>query len=121
VVVSRVLRAEALSAVTGKETSGEQLMEAGRRIYNVEKAFNTLHAGFARKDDYPPEIYMKEPIKAGPYQGELITQKGQDKMLDEYYEVHGWDKRTGWQLRETLESLGLPEVVDKLRGASKLP
>jgi len=113
--------AEAFSAVTGKEISGEQLMEVGRRIYNVEKAFNTLHAGFTRKDDYPPEIYMKEPIKAGPYQGELITQKGQDKMLDEYYEVHGWDKRTGWQLRETLDSLGLSEVVEKLQGASKLP
>jgi len=35
--------------------------------------------------------------------------------------VHGWDKRTGWQLRETLDSLGLSEVVEKLQGASKLP
>jgi len=113
--------AEAFSAVTGKETSGAQLMEMGRRIHNVEKAFNTLHAGFTRKDDYPPEIYMKEPIRSGPYQGERITREGQDCMLDEYYEASGWDKRTGRQLRETLESLGLPEVIEKLQETSKLP
>jgi aldehyde:ferredoxin oxidoreductase len=113
--------AQALSAVRGSEVSALELMEIGRRVHNVEKAFNTLHAGFTRKDEYPPLIYMKEPIKSGPYKGELLTQEGFDTMLDEYYEANGWDKASGWQLKETLEHLQLPEVVEKLRQASQLP
>ncbi|MFH0813882.1 MAG: aldehyde ferredoxin oxidoreductase C-terminal domain-containing protein, partial [Pseudomonadota bacterium] len=112
--------ADALSAATGREISGDELMRIGQRIHNVEKAFNTLHAGFTRKDDVPPLIYMKEPIKHGPYKGELITQEGLDTMLDEYYETNGWDKKTSWQIKETLETLGLPEVMERLREASKL-
>ena len=110
--------AEALSAATGREISGQQLMEMGRRIYNVEKAFNTLHAGFTRADDYPPAIYMKEPIKTGMYKGELITQEGHEKMLDEFYDTNGWDKKTSWPTYETLTTLGLPEVAKKLREKS---
>ena len=101
-----------------REISGQQLMEVGRRIYNVEKGFNTFHAGFTRKDDYPPAIYMKEPIKTGMYQGELITHEGHEKMLDEFYDANGWDKKTSWPTYETLEILGLPEVSKKLREKS---
>jgi len=112
--------AEAVSAATGREISAQEFMKIGRRIINVEKAFNTLHAGFTRKDDYPPLVYMKEPIKRGQFKGELITREGHDKMLDEYYEAQGWDKRTSWQTKETLEELGLHDVAERLREASKL-
>ena len=96
-------------------------MEFGHRIYNVEKAFNTLHADFTRKEDYPPIVYMKEPIKTGAFKGELISTEGYEKMLNEFYEANGWDKQTGWQFKETLENLDLPEVVEKLQEVSKLP
>ena len=33
-------------------------------------------------------------------------------MLDEYYEIVGWDERTGIPKRSTLESLGLKDVAD---------
>ena len=89
--------AEALSAATGREISSNEFMQVGERIHNVEKAFNTLHAGFTRKDDYPPLVYMREPIKTGKYTGEKIDIKGHDLMLDEYYEAKGWDRKTGWQ------------------------
>lgn len=110
--------AEALSAASGREISGQQLMERGRRIYNVEKAFNTLHAGFTRKDDYPPRIYMEQPIKTGMHKGELITKEGHEMMLDEFYKANGWDKQTSWPKTETLEKIGLPEVASKLLGKS---
>jgi len=112
--------AEALSAATGREMSADEFMEIGERIHNVEKAFNTLHAGFTRKDDYPPLVYMKEPIKSGQFKGELITREGHDKMLDEYYEAKGWDKKTGWQTKETLIKLGLPDVAERLRETRRL-
>ena len=35
-------------------------------------------------------------------------------MLDDYYEIVGWDKETGIPKRPTLESLGLKDVADDL-------
>ncbi len=107
--------AEAVSAATGREISSEEFMKIGRQIINIEKAFNSIHAGFTRKDDYPPIVYMKEPIKTGQFKGELVTREGHDMMLDEYYEANGWDKYTSWQYEKTLRELELPEVIEKLR------
>jgi len=42
-------------------------------------------------------------------------------MLDEYYSLHGWDPVTGWQTRETLVSLELEPVADRLEAAGRLP
>jgi aldehyde:ferredoxin oxidoreductase len=115
------LLAKMTSYATGMEISAEKFMWIGRRVHNIEKAFNTLHAEFTRKDDYPPKRYWNEPVKSGPYKGERIDHEKWEKMLDEYYELHGWDKRTSWQTRECLEKLGLTEVADKLEKAGKLP
>ncbi|MBW1860890.1 MAG: hypothetical protein JRJ02_00760 [Deltaproteobacteria bacterium] len=112
--------AEALSAATGREISGDEFIKIGDRIHNVEKAFNTLHAGFLRKDDDPPQVYMKEPVKSGKFKGEIITREGQDKMLDEFYESKGWDLQTSWQRKKILVALELPEVAEALFKASKL-
>lgn len=53
----------------GIEINEEGLMAIARRGINLEKAFNVLHAGFDRKDDYPPLRYMEEPVKSGPFAG----------------------------------------------------
>ena len=37
-----------------------------------------------------------------------------ESMLDEYYELHGWDSITGWPAKKVLLRLGLDAVVDKL-------
>ena len=105
------------SAATGRKVSGEELMMVGERIHNVEKAFNVLHAGFDRKDDYPPGRFMEEPVKSGPAQGEVLLKDKWDAMLDEYYQLHGWDKETGWQTKRQLEGLDLKEVADDLEQA----
>jgi aldehyde:ferredoxin oxidoreductase len=102
------------SAATGLNVDGHGLMLIGERIHNIEKAFNVLHADFSRQDDYPPRRFMEEPIKSGSAEGELLLRDEWDKMLDEYYELHGWDKKTGWQNRTQLEKLGLGEVADDL-------
>jgi aldehyde:ferredoxin oxidoreductase len=89
-------------------------MNIGRQIHNIEKAFNTLHGGFTRKDDYPPKRFWDEPVKSGPYKGECLDHDIWNRTLDEYYTLHGWDVETGLQKRETLEKIGLREVSDRL-------
>ncbi|MBI5967621.1 MAG: aldehyde ferredoxin oxidoreductase, partial [Deltaproteobacteria bacterium] len=71
-------------------------MKTGRRGVNLEKALNTLHAGFDRKDDYPPQRYLEEPVQTGPYAGSKCDKEKWDEMLDKFYELNGWDKKTGW-------------------------
>ena len=61
--------ARMLTAATGVEFSGEQLMLIGRRVHNIEKAINTLHRGFTREDDLPPRILMEEPVRMIYHQG----------------------------------------------------
>ena len=89
--------AEIISAAMGIEISEKELMRLGQKTYNLEKAFNTIHAGFTREDDYPPRRYMEEPVNAGPYAGFKCDKEAWDQMLDRFYELHGWDTQTGWQ------------------------
>ncbi len=106
--------ASLVSAATGWRITGKELMLIGERIINVGKAFNTIHAKFSRKDDYPPKRLMEEPIKSGPFKRERLEKDKWDKMLDEYYWLHNWDVKTGLQTREGLERLSLKQIVEDL-------
>jgi aldehyde:ferredoxin oxidoreductase len=114
------LLSEMTSSATGMELPAEKFMQIGRQVHNVEKAFNTLHAGFTRKDDHPPKRYWNDPVKSGPHKGERIDHDAWEKMLDDYYALHGWEKQTGWQTASTLETIGLKEVAEKLKAAGRL-
>lgn len=106
--------AELVSSAFGIDLTSEELMLMGRRSYNLEKAFNTIHARFERKDDLPPKRYMEQPVKSGPYAGHKCDKENWEKMLDRYYELHGWDKRTGLQTRKCLQEVGLEDIADML-------
>jgi len=108
------------SSVTGMEMDEKEIMLIGRRLYNLEKAFNTIHAGFGRGDDLPPKRYMEEPVKSGPYKGVKCDREKFERMLDEFYELNGWDVKTGLQTRNGLIELGLEDVAMKLKKAGKL-
>ena len=108
------------STATGISMSGNDLMRTGQIVRNVEKGFNTLHAGFKRSDDYPPERFFKEPIVSGPNKNRILSKEGVDHMLDEYYALHGWDKETGWQTTKCLDELELNEVKEQLCSTKKL-
>jgi len=112
--------AELVSSAMGIDLTEEELMLIGRRAANLEKAFNTIHTGFTRKDDYPPRRYIEEPIKSGSYAGYKCDREKFDEMLDELYELHGWDKRTSLQTSKCLMELDMGDVVKKLEKAGKL-
>jgi hypothetical protein len=41
-------------------------------------------------------------------------------MLDEYYDLHQWERETSWPTRETLDRLGLVDVADGLKAMGRL-
>lgn len=112
--------AELTSSATGIDLTEEEFMLVGRRSYNLEKAFNTIHANFGREDDYPPRRYMEEPVKSGPYAGHKCDKEKWDEMLDTFYELQGWDKTTGLQTRKCLTELSMEDVADQLQKVGRL-
>lgn len=105
-----------LNAVTGSKWSADDIMRAGERINNLERAIN-VRQGLTRKDDTLSDRFLLDPIPAGPAKGEVLNLK---PMLDEYYEARGWDLATGYPYREKLEELGMKEIADDLAAEGKL-
>jgi aldehyde:ferredoxin oxidoreductase len=112
--------AELYSAATGWETSAEDLKRIAERQLNLEKALNLRHTNFDRKDDLPTPRDMNEPIPTGNLAGWKMDMEKYNQMLDEYYELHGWDRETSFPTRETLEKLGLAYVAEDLERIGKL-
>ena len=105
--------AKLYSAATGWEITPRELMKTGERIYNLMKAYN-VRAGLTRKDDHYPERFYTEPVSGGPAKGTVVIRENLDKMLDEYYEIRGWDVKTGIPTKEKLVELGLGDVAEAI-------
>ena len=112
--------AELYSLATNRETSLEDLKRIAMRQLNLEKAFNLRHTNYDRNDDLPTWRDRTEPIPTGDLAGWKIDIEKFNKVLDEYYELHGWDKKTSFPNRDTLIRLGLGSVADDLARIGKL-
>jgi len=91
-----------LNAITGWNWTVEDFMQAGDRIYTLERLFINRE-GFSRKDDTLPTRLLKEPMPEGPSKGWVNRL---DDMLDEYYHLRGW--KDGVPTKQKLKELGLP-------------
>ncbi|MBW1919258.1 MAG: aldehyde ferredoxin oxidoreductase family protein [Deltaproteobacteria bacterium] len=96
---------------TGLEMTPREIWDVAERCYNIERLFN-LREGLKRdnpkKGDTLNHRYFDEPCKLGAPDvvGRTIDREKFQKMIDEYYEHHGWDS-DGVPLPETLKRLGL--------------
>jgi len=98
--------AQLFSQALGVKLTAEELMRAGRRIVTLERCFNVREGG-RREDDKLPWRMMNEPVPEGANKGQVTDQRTLDRLLDEYYQKHGWERETGIPRRETLQSLDL--------------
>ncbi len=108
------------NACTGFELTEEEMLMAGERAFNIEKAFNARE-GADRKDDTIPNRFFEEPLMGGGPSGGMIVEREKfERILDEYYEARGWDVKTGLQTRDGLERLGLKWVAESLKKYGKV-
>lgn len=101
--------AELMSHALGIPFDEQQLMLGGRRMVTVERCFN-VREGARRADDRLPWRMMNERVPVGPNQGMITDQEMLDELLDQYYDLHGWDRATAIPRPDTLASLGLLEL-----------
>jgi aldehyde:ferredoxin oxidoreductase len=105
--------AEFYSAVTGIEMSPAELMKAGERCWNLLKILN-YRAGFDRRHDRPPDVWFT-PLKVDGreiplmdyYRTNILTREDVERLLDDFYEERGWDKKTSAPTAEKLRELDL--------------
>jgi aldehyde:ferredoxin oxidoreductase len=91
-----------MNLATGAGYTPESLLQAGERVFNLERLF-LLGAGFTRADDTLPQRMLQEPLPAGPGKGHVVEL---DAMLPEFYRLRGWDEN-GVPTPEKLAELGL--------------
>ncbi len=106
--------AEAVTAVTGDETTPDDLLELGARRLNLLRAFNARE-GITREQDTLPDRLFDEPLTGGRSDGIAVDRDLFDQALEMYYEMAGWDSATGNPTRATLEDLELGWVADQLQ------
>ena len=94
---------------TGTDANEASLSEAGRRVVTLERMFN-VREGYTREKDVLPYRMMHEPIAKGPMAGHVTSTSELQEMLNEYFELNGWDPATGIPGRESLERLHLQGV-----------
>lgn len=111
--------AELFSLATGIKVDEEGMKEISDRIGTLERAF-IVREGITRKDDILVGRFMDEPVHGGTWDGLAFDRKQWDKMLDKYYDLVGWGKKTGVPTRAKLEALGLSGVADELEKLGKL-
>jgi aldehyde:ferredoxin oxidoreductase len=104
------------NTVTGLHVNLDELLKIGERILAVERAFN-VREGLTRKDDTLPERFLTKPIPEGPAKGQVVHL---EPMIDRYYELRAWDKKTGYPQRQRLIELGLESAADELGTLGKL-
>ena len=101
--------ADAIAAITGWPFTQEELRLIAERAWNLTRLFNARE-GFTRKDDTLPERIFTEASTRGPSNNQVMEKASFERMLDEYYQIVGWDKRTGIPTNKRLQELGLKKL-----------
>lgn len=77
------------NSIVGQDWTTEALLEAGDRIWNIERIFN-LKAGISPEQDTLPRRLLTEPIPNGPCKGH-VHRLGE--LLPDYYKERGWNEQ----------------------------
>lgn len=101
--------ARIMTSTTGWGFTVEKIVQAGERIYNLERLL-AVREGVRRKDDTLPQRLLTETLRKGPCKGVELTERALGEMLDEYYRLRGWD-RSGKPTKAKLQKLGIPRLL----------
>jgi aldehyde:ferredoxin oxidoreductase len=102
-----------LSSYLGLSFSPAATMKTGERILNLIKAYN-IREGLTRSDDSFSGKFFCEPMNNLGPGGPVLSGDYINGLLDAYYELRGWDRKTGKPTKEKLEELGLDSVANEL-------
>lgn len=109
---------QALNAVTGWDTTVDELVEVGARKLTMQRLFNAREGAGRNADVLPKKLF--KPLTGGPSDGYRVTEEQMAHALDRYYAMAGWDVASGMPSNASLQRYGLDWASDA-PGAHQLP
>ncbi len=120
------IEARLYSLVTGDKKDAAQLDQVAERIFTLHRVLTMRDMATVdmrnRHDtvpdwvfDYPPD---RKPFTPGHYK---MDRDDIELARDQFYEVLGWDRKTGAPTRASLEKLGLKAVANRLEQLGLMP
>jgi len=116
--------------VTGRDVDEEGLNRIGERVFNLQRAILVREGHRGRDFDQPPSRCFTDPLRFDQVnqdcvvpgrnwepvsrKGAILDRDSFERMKDEYYELRGWDVKTGLQTGAVLEELELGDVARDL-------
>ncbi len=126
----KIFQSKVLSATTGVDFSVEDYWQAGERIWNLRRAINISVENRTRENDTYVDnffdVVWDDAQDTGGSAGvegneeirvfkAYIDREKFEALKDRYYQLAGWDIKTGWPTRQKLEELDLKDVADRLK------
>jgi aldehyde:ferredoxin oxidoreductase len=94
--------------LSGRETTAEELMTVGARVWNLGRLVN-LRERLRGDDDRLPARILETPHTDGGAAGKVPGAAPFTAALDEYYALRGWDA-DGIPTERTLRRLGFDDL-----------
>lgn len=124
------IESRVFSAVMGSTFGETDLYRIGERIFNLQRAILLREGHRPKAEDFLPDEFHSRPLEThvadpdcvvpGP-EGKEVSMIGAKidsivfvSLLEEFYELRGWDTVTGLQTRMLLEQLHLKDIADQL-------
>jgi aldehyde:ferredoxin oxidoreductase len=124
------LESQLFSAITGRKMDEGELLDAGERIFNLQRAVLIRQGWGGRRGDNLMGYLFEEPIKwtffdpqllVPDREGNPVSRKGAvlaqsefETMKDDYYRLRGWQVSSGLQTKNKLKELYLADIAVEL-------
>ena len=109
---------------TGLDLTEAEFDQMAERVINMDRALQIRNWHRTREVDETVVPYFEiEETWANPLLGEKhrLERDKFARLMDEYYDLRGWDRTTGWPTRSKLEELALQDVAEDLGNRGLLP
>ncbi|CAB1065767.1 Tungsten-containing aldehyde:ferredoxin oxidoreductase (EC [Olavius sp. associated proteobacterium Delta 1] len=130
------MESRVLSAITGKEIDQAGLNKIGERIYNLQRAILLRQGRGGRQGDRLMDYLHEEPLQdvffnpeclVPGQDGEIVSRQGAkiertdfEKLKSEYYQLRGWEVKSGLPTDTRLRDLELGDVAADLKARDLL-
>jgi aldehyde:ferredoxin oxidoreductase len=102
---------EWINAVTGWDTTHQELLKTGERIANLRMAFQVREGDNPAQRRIPGRLIGSPPLEEGPHKGLSLDA---ETLQREFLAACDWDQQTCRPSRAKLAELGLEDVADVL-------
>ena len=101
---------EYLNAASGWQYDGDHYMEIGERIQTLRQLFNIKQGFDPAAVKLPKRMEGNPPLTNGPLKGRSLKTMEQVSL---HWKAFGWDPITGVPLPETVDRLGITELMEE--------